>query len=846
MLNSKWILVLLILLCNSSFGQESSASLPLSTVMKQIEEKFNVKFSYAVEDVKNVSIPVPQSSWSLLETISYLNSKVLLNFKALDDRYITVSILDKTVSICGVVYSKEINSSLPGASIRVIGSSKGAITSNNGSFKINDVPLNAVVKISYIGFQDQQFRAKDLFNNNENCRNIILQASNEQLNQVLITKYLTTGLQKHLDGSTVLNTKNFGILPGLVTPDILQSIQVLPGIESINESIANINVRGGTNDQNIMLWDNIKMYHSGHFFGLISAYNPNVTNKVVVSKNGTSAAYSDGVSSTINMFTNNEVGNTIKGGAGINLISADAFLEIPIAKNLELDISARRSITDFINTPTYSSYFNRSFQDSEIKTNNQFANTSTDSDFYFYDYTAKLLYDINDSHKLRATVIGINNSLDYNEIATNNNGIEEKRSRLAQNNLGYGGSWNANWSEQWHTEINGYFSKYNIDASDYRVQTDQRLTEANEVLETGIKLNVNYKFNPHFTFSNGYQLTETGMLNQTTVRNPNFSSTIKNVLINQALFSEGEYQKNKTYIRLGVRLNYFQNFSKFIIEPRLNIRQQVSKLLALKIEGEFKNQTSTQIIDFEDDFLGVEKRRWVLVDNQVIPIATSKQGSLGIEFKKDKFKIDVTGYYKFVDGITASNQGFYNSFQYTIANGSYTAKGVEVLANTSAKNYSIWCSYTFSTNDYKFESFTPTSFPNNADIRHSASLGFTYDLSKKLKVSLGGMWRSGQPFTEPVVGNETKQNGSFTMVNYGAPNSKNLNDFMRLDASMSYDFNFSSAIKATIRAGVLNITNQENIINQYYKVDQNDKSKTLKIENKSLALTPNIDFRINF
>jgi hypothetical protein len=71
-------------------------------------------------------------------------------------------------------------------------------------------------------------------------------------------------LQKYIDGSTVLNTKKFGILPGLVDPDVLQSIQ-LYGVESTNESIANINVRGGTNDQNLMLWDDIKMYHSGHF-----------------------------------------------------------------------------------------------------------------------------------------------------------------------------------------------------------------------------------------------------------------------------------------------------------------------------------------------------------------------------------------------------------------------------------------------------------------------------------------------------------------------------------------------------------------------------------------------------
>jgi hypothetical protein len=46
---------------------------------------------------------------------------------------------------------------------------------------------------------------------------------------------------------------------------------------------------------------------------------------------------------------------------------------------------------------------------------------------------------------------------------------------------------------------------------------------------------------------------------------------------------------------------------------------------------EFKNQTTTQIIDFEDDFLGVEKRRWVLVNNEDIPIATSKTKLFGIE-----------------------------------------------------------------------------------------------------------------------------------------------------------------------------------------------------------------------
>jgi hypothetical protein len=344
----------------------------------------------------------------------------------------------------------------------------------------------------------------------------------------------------------------------------------------------------------------------------------------------------------------------------------------------------------------------------------------------------------------------------------------------------------------------------------------------------------------------GYEFNETGMLNQTTVSDPSYSSTKKDVLDKHGLFAEGEYHKNNTYLRIGVRLNYFQKFEKVLFEPRINIRQQLSSEFALKLEGEFKNQTATQIIDFEDDFLGVEKRRWVLVNNESIPIATSKQGSFGVEFNKNKLNVDLTGFYKIVDGITASNQGFYNNFQYKKAHGSYTAKGIEFLANKTSGRFSTWISYTFSINDYEFDSFSPSTFPNNTDIRHSASLGMNYDINSNFKVSVGGIWRNGQPYTIPLEGNETVQNGNTTMVNYDSPNSENLNDFMRLDASFSYNFKLSPGIKGILRAGVINSTNEDNLINRYYKVDPNDSDETIRVDNKSLGMTPNVSFRVNF
>jgi hypothetical protein len=846
MKNNKWVYYLLLLISHISFSQTKLEKTPLTAFLKTTELKFDVKFSYAFDEVSNVEIQTPEDTLTLNETLDYLNKNTLLNFKTLDSRYITISLLEKTISICGSVLNQN-NNPLYGATITVKNTNKGIATNTLGEFTLEDTPINAVIVVSFLGYETQEIKANTFRLSEETCANIILEESNFQLNQVYITKFLTTGLQKRFDGSTVLNTQEFGILPGLIEPDILQSIQVLPGVESANESIANINVRGGSNDENLMLWDDIKMYHSGHFFGLISAYNPNLTNKATVTKNGTSSQFSDGVSSTISMSTKNKLNNTFSGGAGVNLISGDANLEIPISKKLELHVSGRRSLTDFLSTPTYTNYFNRSFQDSDLNNTETAVNRNASSSFSFYDYTAKLLYDVNEKHNIRSNIIYINNNLDYSETDTDtDNNTATKTSNLKQINLGLGSQWEANWNSKFSTKFIGYYSMYNVNALEYRVETNQLLTQGNQVLETGIKLNGTYNLNSNLNILSGYQFNETGISNNTSVSLPAFNREKKDVLLNHAFYTEAEYKKGYTYLRAGGRATYFQKFNKIILEPRLNIRQKLSKQFAIKLEGEYKNQSATQKIDFQDDFLGVENRRWILANNKDIPIITSKQGSFGLEYSKNNLNIEATSFYKLVSGITTSNQGFYNNFQYLNAAGNYTAKGVEFLINKTTNKYSSWLSYTYSLNDYDFESFTPSIFPNKIDIRHSLTLAFNYNILDNLKVSLGGVWSSGKPYTKPVSGNETVTNGNTTFVNYDSPNNENLDDFLRFDTSASYTFKLTDTTKGIFNIGIQNVTNQDNTINRYYEVDTNDSEKTIQIDNKSLKFTPNLSFRVKF
>lgn len=825
-------------------AQNTSEKIALSNLFIELEKNYNIKFSFSDDDIKAVYVNRPKKKISLTELISYLNSNTLLHFKTLDNKYITVSFLDKKINICGKVLDSKTQEPLLLAAIKLDDFKTGTTTDNLGNFSFDSIPLNAILNISFVGYYPKKVAAKNLFSKINNCSNILLKEKTEELSEISIPKFLTSGLQKNTDGSTVLNTEKFGILPGLIEPDILKTIKILPGVESVNESISNINVRGGTNDQNLMLWDGIKMYHTGHFFGLISAYNPYLTKEISVSKNGTSSQFSDGVSSTINMKTDTKINTKLSGGAGFNFLNADAFLKVPIRENMAFHVSGRRAFTDFLNTPTYTNYFDRSFQENSIASNDI---NNAESNFYFFDYSFKFLYDLNYTNSIRANFIHIKNDLNYREDFTdsNNNTVTEN-SNLQQENIGANIFWQSDWNSKFTTSTSFFFSNYTVNSADYNRNTDQLQTQLNEVLETEFKIHSTYNFNNSINLYNGLVFNEIGVRNTTTVNAPNFTTTKKDVLLKTALYSEVEYKNSKTYARLGVRANYFHKFSSFLFESRINIRQQLTNEFSLKLEGEFKNQTTSQRIDFEDNFLGIEKRRWILANEQNIPIIKSKQASLGVEFYKDKFLVDVTAFYKKVDGITAANQGFYNNVQTLNSIGNYEIKGVEFLANKNTKNYITWLSYTLTENNYNFSIFNPSSFSNTLDITHSFSSAFNYNFTNNIRASLGVILRTGTPYTKPVDGNETLQNGNETIVNYDNPNTERLPNFFRFDASASYNFNFSESIKASLRFGITNLTNRKNRINSFFIIDNNSQNKVRRIDTHSLPFTPNLSFRVWF
>lgn len=815
----------------------------LISFVRELEERFNIKLSYVDTDLKSIEVRESKSA-ILSEILLDIEYQTQVKIQKLNDRYYTIS-KSTTVDICALVLDNFQKNTIPGATVEVLESEVTTTTDFAGKFVLDNVPRKAIIEIRHLGFKPLFVTAEELLTASP-CATLLLAQFYQKLDEVVVYEFLTKGLTKRPDASLQMNTEEFGILPGLIEPDVLQTIQALPGIKSIDETVSDINIRGGTNDQNLMLWDGIKMYQSGHFFGLISAFNPYLTDQVTLIKNGTSAQYGDGVSGIIDMRTKNSIEPRINGGAGLNFISGDAYAQIPLSDELAVQFSVRRSVTDIINTPTYKAFFGRAFQNSQVKENNGQADITRDETFYFYDFTGKVLYDFNEDHKFRLSFISINNKLDY--LETNADSSRSSQSFLDQTNLSLGGSLDSNWSTVFSTLLNVYRTSYILAAANTSSNGEQTLFQNNEVIENSIKLNTAYQLNTNLTWSNGYQFNETGIANTTRVSQPPYQSDIKGVLRTHALFSEMTFvsKNEKLFARGGGRFNYYENistFTDFVIEPRLNLSYKFTRYLKGELMGEFKSQATNQIIDLEQNFLGIEKRRWILSEGDSLPVTKSKQASIGINYDHKNLYVGIEGFVKEVNGISTATQGFQNQDQFNGEIGKYNVKGFEFLINKKTTDYSAWLSYTYNVNNYTFDDITPTKFANNLDVRHQVTLAGTYKFNN-FKFGAGLNYRSGKPYTKPLETNPLDTTFFPNQINYEVPNSSRLPEYLRGDVSLVYDFEISPKLKASVGASVLNFTDRKNILNIFYRL--NDSNEIETIESSSLGLTTNLSFRVKF
>ena len=820
-------------------AQKDRKEIPLKNILGLISKDHQVRFSYIEDEIVVYALTPPDKNWSLEEKINYLKRITRLQFKRISEKYFTIYD-DKKVDkpLCGYLIDAVSGKGIENALIKIENTDFTTFTEANGHFTIPKISSENI-RIQHQGYQTFSISPEAL--NVPDCPKFQLQPILQNLDEVITHRYLTTGISKKNDGTIVIKPKKFGLLPGLIEPDVLQTMQQIPGIISIDETISNINVRGGTHDQNLFLWNGIRMFQTGHFFGLISAFNPSLAQNITISKNGSSAFFGESVSSLVDISS--QTGNTENTNASLssNMISAEFYAKVKISDNSNFTFSARRSLTDIFQSPTYRSYSNRIFQNTVITdlTTNAIVGYKSHVDFYFYDITAQFEQKIGSKHQFNIDVIAIENTLKFDQSTA----TLSKNSALEQESFGGSLQWKTNWNANHNTEFKAYFSAYDLNSTNQTLESNQILAQKNKVLDYGFQIRNANRINERFTINTGYQINEIGVTNFDEINLPLFSRTTTNVLISHAGIAEGVYEtgNKKTFIRGGLRANYFDKFGLFLAEPRLQLSQALGNHWRLEILGEQKSQTLSQIIDLQQDFLGLEKRRWTLANNGNIPVQKSNQLSIGLSYKKNNWLITVDNFYKKITGITSSSQGFLNQFELDRAIGDYQVLGSEFLVQKSFNRFYTWLSYAYNDNMYDFKTLNSTSFPNNFEVTHAVSWAAIYEW-KKVKLALGAKWHTGRPITTPTNFIVTEANPT---IIYNAPNNEQLKDYFQVNFSASKEWRLGATTRLQTSASILNLLNTRNSINRFYRVNTTDNTVE-SVDTYSLEMTPNFNIKFSF
>ncbi|MEO0046601.1 MAG: Vitamin transporter BtuB [Bacteroidota bacterium] len=657
------------------------------------------------------------------------------------------------------------------------------------------------------------------------------------LEEVIVEEFLAKGIQK-TNQHYIISPQKVETLPGITDADILQSLQQLPGVKSPNETATGLYIRGGTADQNLILMDGIRLYHPGHLFGMISSINPNVEQTVNYYNKAVNPKFGERVSGIIDIKSTDKISEKLKVNAGINALNADLYLQTPIVKDkLGLQISGRKSYTEWWQSPTFNQLENKVFQNTNFK---EFDN---DNQFQFYDYSAKLNFKPTDKTEISLSALVIKNNLDYKNVIR----IDSiSNQRMSLDNYGFSLNWLQKYSPRFTQKTIVFYSLYSFDylkKQDYDTDKFEAFKKLNRIVDSGAEFNFDFKINDKANLEFGYQVFGNDISHLFNSYNQDIGIDLNlkhNYNITHVGFVHAKYDFGSWNWQPGLRYNYYSQMKATSFEPRLLLQKKLSESFIWQASYERRSQILSQVRENAANDLSLENYVWILSDNKEYPVQKANQFTTGFIFKKQRWLLDVDAYYKNITGITSFTLGFLNQNDNDVQHGKGFTKGLDVLLQKSTATWRAWLTYTYQDSQNQFVTLNDGHyFSSNANINHSFTIAFNKKWHNFL-FTTGWFWHSGKPYSN------INDLGEITSYN-----SDRLPNYHRLDISGSYQFQSINGNTYKVGLSIYNLYNRNALISKELERNFTNVSDFITPrysvqEFYSLGIMPNVFFRVNF
>ncbi len=779
-------------------------------------------------------------------------------------------------SIHGFVRDDQTGEPLPYANIILPDLNRGGVSNVDGYFVISDLPVGShTLIISIIGYANhiqsiqlpQDFNLRlDIRLNQEiiEGQSIEVSAEREKFKELISTSTVT------------LDRRAIEVAPSFVEADVFRALQLLPGVQSLNDFSSALYVRGSTPDQNLIMLDGITVYNPMHLGGIFSTFNTDAIKEAEFHAGGFPAQYGGRLGSILNII--NREGNTeeITGSANISLISSKLLVEGPLPTgDSELlkgswMIAGRRTYFDIIANAGWK-YL--------IKPNLDEWERSNAPDeiipYYFYDFQGKVNLDIGSDHRLTWSSFYGDDVLDwqYEDNYSSDDWYDD--GYQPTDNYYYEGSEKSVFDWHWGNftnsltwrwivnpkliaktfvansrfrfEVNFDYEDEDYNHSDHDTSSSQSsygFDLFDRINDQSFETSLTWLPSDAHKVTGGFQSKQVNFnLGMIIGFEESYNADTPEIYIDTLMWMESQPTESAFYIQdqweinpllslqTGIRVANYSLHDTTYFEPRLGLKYFLSENLSLKASIGRYHQFLTvanppdENLRFLDIWFGVPEDRAAPRSDHFI---------LGAEYLTDSdILIRTETYHKSFDNlltlkptdlIAIDDDGNlridpFNEFWDTDA----YADGLEILVKKLSGKVRGWAGYTYAITQRKYAE-QDWYFPKY-DRTHTLNVVADWALTEALHFSTAVTYSSGNPYTAVIGRSENWRDQTWSLDNswwaqqsflYGEKHAERYPGYFRWDVSFKKRKPFLNGTREWYFQ-ILNVTNHLNIFSYIYQ-----------------------------
>lgn len=764
----------------------------------------------------------------------------------------------KNSTISGYIRNGSTNKPEPNIYMKIRNKNISAVSDQDGHYILQVPPGINVIEIKTLSFKKL---AQTIMVYNDGPLDIEIQEDTNLLDEVIIRSKRPKTVESVISGLVSIDieaVKNVPLILG--ERDILKVATTFPGIKTTGEGSAGFNVRGGKEDQNLVLLDNAVLYNPQHFLGFFSAINPYTAKKADIYKGSIPADFGGRLSSVFDISTKNGNAEKFSGEGAIGPITSNITVGMPIQKNKSSIIVGVRA--------TYSDWILKSLDNEDLK----------NSEAGFYDGIMKYNNTINKNNSVEATLY-----YSHDRFRISSDSLYKYSNRLAS----------AKWDHTFNKKNKGslFFTnseyKFNID---YDSNNKNAFDFGYKINETQLMLKLNYLYSEKHSINYGissklYNVSP-GYQHPKNPDSPLVPIDIeKERGLESAIFISDNFKLNsKLLIDIGLRYSFYSALGEANsrlyqpglplddasytetkhygnneviktyggIEPRIAARYFFTDDFSIKASFD---QTRQYIHLLSNNVTQSPTDTWTLSNTNVKP-QSGQQYSLGLykNLHDNEVELSLEGYYKRSQNILDYKVGaeliLNDRVETQLLQGEGKAYGVEFLIKKSVGKLNGWIGYTYSRTliklDSKFDSEIVNNgkyFAANFDKPHDLSAVLNYKFTKRYSLSSNFLYQTGRPITYPI-GTYHYGNAEYTL--YSDRNKYRIPDYIRLDIGLNIEGNhkIKKLAHSFWNISVYNVLGRSNPYSVYF-VTEKGQVKAYKTSIFSIPV-PSITYNFKF